>query len=39
MSLLALGDLLCGFAKSAPQLYVFRGIAGVGAGGINRSVS
>lgn len=32
--LLALGDLLCGFAKNGPELYVFRGIAGVGTGGI-----
>ncbi|RAL67353.1 hypothetical protein DID88_008110 [Monilinia fructigena] len=32
--LLALGDLLCGFAKTGPQLYVFRGITGVGTGGI-----
>ncbi|KAL1625051.1 hypothetical protein SLS56_007559 [Neofusicoccum ribis] len=38
MVLLALGDLLCGFAKSAIQLYVFRGIAGIGAGGINSLV-
>jgi MFS family permease len=38
MLLLALGDLLCGFAKSPAQLYVFRGIAGIGAGGINRQV-
>jgi MFS family permease len=38
MALLALGDLLCGFAKSPAQLYVFRGIAGVGAGGINSLV-
>lgn len=34
VGLLALGDLLCGFAKTGPQLYVFRGIAGVGTGGI-----
>lgn len=34
VAVLALGDLLCGFAKSGPQLYVFRGIAGVGSGGI-----
>ncbi len=32
--LLTIGDLLCGFARSGPELYVFRGIAGVGNGGI-----
>ena len=31
----ALGDLLCSFAKTPIQLYIFRGIAGAGAGGIN----
>ncbi|TGO27077.1 hypothetical protein BPAE_0048g00490 [Botrytis paeoniae] len=34
VGLLALGDLLCGFAQTGPQLYVFRGISGVGTGGI-----
>jgi len=34
VALLAIGDLLCGFSKSGPQLYIFRGIAGVGNGGI-----
>lgn len=34
VALLALGDLLCAFAKNGPELYVFRGIAGVGTGGI-----
>ncbi|RDW85737.1 MFS multidrug transporter-like protein [Coleophoma crateriformis] len=34
VGLLALGDLLCGFAKTGPQLYAFRGISGVGNGGI-----
>jgi hypothetical protein len=38
MALLAFGDLLCGFAKTPGQLYGFRGIAGIGAGGINRYV-
>ncbi|KAL1651917.1 hypothetical protein SLS58_000040 [Diplodia intermedia] len=38
MVLLAVGDLMCGFAKSAVALYTFRGIAGVGAGGINSLV-
>lgn len=32
--LLALGDLLCSFAKTGPQLYGFRAMAGVAAGGI-----
>jgi MFS family permease len=32
--LLAFSDLLCGFAKNAPMLYVFRGLAGVAGGGI-----
>jgi MFS family permease len=35
LGLLAIGDLLCGFAKSATMLFVFRALAGVGAGGIN----
>ncbi|KAH6713677.1 MFS multidrug transporter-like protein [Leptodontidium sp. MPI-SDFR-AT-0119] len=34
VGLLSLGDLLCSFAKTGPQLYAFRGIAGVGTGGI-----
>lgn len=34
VGLLALGDILCGFARTGPQLYAFRGIAGVGTGGI-----
>lgn len=34
VGLLALGDLLCSFAKTGPQLYVYRGIAGIGNGGI-----
>jgi MFS family permease len=34
VGLLALGDLLCGFARTGPQLYAFRGIACVGTGGI-----
>lgn len=34
LCLLALGDLLCGFAQTGPQLYAFRGIAGVANGGI-----
>ncbi|ESZ93315.1 hypothetical protein SBOR_6296 [Sclerotinia borealis F-4128] len=34
VGLLALGDLLCGFAQTGPQLYVFRGISGIGSGGI-----
>ncbi|ORY18325.1 major facilitator superfamily domain-containing protein [Clohesyomyces aquaticus] len=32
--LLAIGDLLCGFAQTGPQLYAFRGIAGMANGGI-----
>lgn len=34
VALLAIGDLLCSFAKTGPQLYAFRGISGVGQGGI-----
>jgi len=37
VGLLALGDLLCSFAKTGPQLYAFRGIAGVGTGGVSFS--
>ncbi|KAI5475994.1 hypothetical protein MNV49_000507 [Pseudohyphozyma bogoriensis] len=35
LGLLILGDLLCGFAKNAVWLYITRGIAGIGGGGIN----
>lgn len=34
LGLLAIGDLLCGFAQTSTQFYVFRGVAGVGNGGI-----
>jgi len=34
LCLLALADLLCGFTQTGPQLYAFRGIAGVANGGI-----
>jgi Major Facilitator Superfamily len=34
IGLLALGGILCGFSRTASQLYAFRGIAGVGTGGI-----
>ncbi|KAK9325658.1 major facilitator superfamily domain-containing protein [Lipomyces orientalis] len=33
--LLFLSDLLCGFAKTATQLYVFRGFSGIATGGIS----
>lgn len=33
--LLFLSDLLCGFAKTAAQFYVFRGFSGIASGGIN----
>jgi MFS family permease len=35
LGLLAIGDLLCGFAKTGPQLYAFRGISGMANGGIS----
>ncbi|KAI8949479.1 putative MFS transporter [Xylaria longipes] len=34
ISLLAVAALLCGFARNATMFYVFRGIAGIGGGGI-----
>jgi MFS family permease len=34
LGLLALGDLLSGFAKTGPQLYAFRAISGMANGGI-----
>jgi MFS family permease len=34
VGLLALGDLLCSFAQTGPQLYAFRAISGIGNGGI-----
>lgn len=38
MGSLALGDLLCGFAKTSIQLFIFRALSGIGAGGINSLV-
>jgi MFS family permease len=38
LSLLAIGDLLCGFAKTPVQLFVYRALAGIGGGGINSLV-
>jgi MFS family permease len=35
LGLIALGDVLAGFAKTKAQLFAFRAIAGVGGGGIN----
>jgi MFS family permease len=35
ISVFAIGNLLCGFARSLGQLIVFRVIAGLGGGGIN----
>ncbi|KAJ5151316.1 MFS transporter [Penicillium canariense] len=32
--LLAIGDLVCGFSTNATMFYVFRGVAGIGSGGI-----
>ena len=29
------GNLMCGFAKTPIQLYVFRAISGLGGGGVN----
>lgn len=34
LAMLAIGDLLCGFAKTGPQLYAFRGMSGMANGGI-----
>ncbi|CAK7264327.1 hypothetical protein SEPCBS119000_000933 [Sporothrix epigloea] len=31
---LALADLLCGLAQNGPMFYVFRGVAGIGGGGV-----
>jgi len=35
LGLLALGDILSGFARTQEQLFAFRAIAGVGGGGVN----
>ncbi len=32
---LGLGNLMCGFAKTPIQLYIFRAISGLGGGGVN----
>lgn len=34
IGLLALGDLMCGISTNATMFYVFRGVAGIGGGGI-----
>ncbi|KAK1846242.1 major facilitator superfamily transporter [Colletotrichum chrysophilum] len=34
IGLLALADLLCGLSQNAAMFYIFRGIAGIGGGGI-----
>jgi MFS family permease len=33
--MLSLGNLLCGFAQTPVQLYIFRAISGMGGGGVN----
>lgn len=33
--IMAFGNLLCGFAKTPVELYIFRAIAGMGGQGIN----
>lgn len=38
LTLMALGDLGCGFAQTSAQLFVLRAIAGIGGGGINSLV-
>jgi hypothetical protein len=38
LALMGLGDLGCGFAKTADQLFALRSIAGIGGGGINSLV-
>jgi MFS family permease len=38
LALLAFGDLGCGFAQTAEQLFALRAVAGVGGGGINSLV-
>jgi MFS family permease len=38
LALIALGDVLSGFAKTKEELFVFRAVAGVGGGGINSIV-
>jgi MFS family permease len=34
LCILAIGDLLCGFAQTGAQLYAFRGVSGLANGGI-----
>ncbi|KAH6686438.1 major facilitator superfamily domain-containing protein [Plectosphaerella plurivora] len=38
LGLMAIGDLGCGFARTAEQLFACRAIAGIGGGGINSLV-
>lgn len=35
LGLFSIADLVCGFAQNPAMFYVFRGIAGIGGGGIN----
>lgn len=34
LSLLCISNMLCGFAQTGPQFFVFRAFAGIGAGGV-----
>ncbi|KAI1864090.1 uncharacterized protein JN550_009110 [Neoarthrinium moseri] len=38
LALLGVGDLLCGFARNATELFAFRAVAGIGGGGVNSIV-
>jgi Na+/melibiose symporter-like transporter len=38
LALLAIGDLLAGFARDPIQLFIYRALAGIGGGGINSLV-
>ncbi|KAK6223348.1 hypothetical protein LQW54_000465 [Pestalotiopsis sp. IQ-011] len=38
LALLGLEDLLCGFARTAAQLFAFRAVAGIGGGGVTSIV-
>lgn len=38
LALLSVGDVLCGLARTGPQLYVFRSISGIANGGIFATV-
>ncbi|KAL1870815.1 hypothetical protein VTK73DRAFT_2407 [Phialemonium thermophilum] len=38
LALMGIGDLACGFSRTAVELFIFRSVAGIGGGGVNSLV-